>query len=65
MIRATKDVGLKGLELLIGIPAHVGGAVAMNAGTKDTEVFEHLVSLTLVSPKGEIEVWGRDQMQPE
>lgn len=64
LIRSTKDVGLKGLELLIGIPAQVGGAVAMNAGTKDTEVFEHLVSLTLVNPNGEVEVWGRDQMKP-
>jgi len=64
LIRSTKDVGLKGLELLIGIPAHVGGAVAMNAGTKDGEMFDHLVSLTLVSPQGDIEVWGRDQMQP-
>lgn len=64
LIRATKDVGLEGLELLIGIPAHVGGAVAMNAGTKDTEVFDHLVSLTLVNPKGEVEVWGKDQMHP-
>ena len=65
LIRSTKDIGLRGLELLIGIPAHVGGAVAMNAGTKDGEVFDHLVSLTLVSPQGDIEVWDREQMQPQ
>ncbi|MHC4514633.1 MAG: UDP-N-acetylmuramate dehydrogenase [Planctomycetota bacterium] len=65
LIRSTKDVGLKGLELLVGIPAHVGGAVAMNAGTKDCETFDHLVSLTLVNPKGDIEVWGRDKMTPK
>src|SRR5690606_36375318 len=47
LLRATKDAGLAGLEKLTGIPAVVGGAVAMNAGTRDGETFEHLVSLTV------------------
>jgi len=61
LLRATKEVGLAGLEKLAGIPAHVGGAVAMNAGTRDGETFEHLVSLTLVDREGEIVVHGRDR----
>ncbi len=65
LIRSTKDIGLKGLEFLIGIPAHVGGAVAMNAGTHDAETFDRLVSLTLINPAGDIEVWDRDKMHPE
>ncbi|MHC4078844.1 MAG: UDP-N-acetylmuramate dehydrogenase [Planctomycetota bacterium] len=65
LIRSTKDVGLKGLELLVGIPAQVGGAVAMNAGTKEAETFDHLISLTLVNPRGDIEVWGREKMAPK
>ncbi len=60
LLRATKEVGLAGLEKLTGIPAMVGGAVAMNAGTRDGETFDHLVSLTLVDRDGEIVVHGRD-----
>lgn len=63
LLRATKEVGLAGLEKLTGIPAMVGGAVAMNAGTRDGETFEHLVSLTLVDPDGRIVVHGRDQFR--
>ena len=36
LLRATKEVGLAGLEKLTGIPAMVGGAVAMNAGAAIT-----------------------------
>lgn len=60
LLRATKDVGLAGLEILTGIPAQVGGAVAMNAGTRDGETFDHLVSLTVVEPDGRIVVRGPD-----
>jgi UDP-N-acetylmuramate dehydrogenase len=63
LLRATKEVGLAGLEKLTGIPAQVGGAVAMNAGTRDGETFEHLVSLTLVEPEGRLEVRGKDQFR--
>jgi UDP-N-acetylmuramate dehydrogenase len=61
LLRATKDVGLAGLERLTGIPAVVGGAVAMNAGTRDGETFDRLLSLTLVETDGSIEVRGRDR----
>ncbi|MBX3462376.1 MAG: UDP-N-acetylmuramate dehydrogenase [Planctomycetes bacterium] len=58
LLRATKEVGLAGLERLTGIPAVVGGAVAMNAGTRDGETFDRLVSLTVVETDGSIEVRG-------
>lgn len=64
LLRATKEVGLAGLERLTGIPALVGGAVAMNAGTRDGETFDTLVSLTVVEPDGTIAVRGRDSFQP-
>lgn len=56
LLRATKDVGLAGLERLTGIPAVVGGAVAMNAGTRDGETFDMLASLTIVDSDGVIAV---------
>ncbi len=67
LIRGTKDLGLAGLELLIGVPAVVGGAVAMNAGTRDVETFEYLVSVTVVDIEagGELCVLSREQMQPK
>jgi UDP-N-acetylmuramate dehydrogenase len=64
LLRATKEVGLAGLEKLTGIPALVGGAVAMNAGTRDGETFEHLISLTVVDTDGRIAVWGKDRFAP-
>jgi UDP-N-acetylmuramate dehydrogenase len=64
LLRATKEVGLAGLEKLTGIPAMVGGAVAMNAGTRDGETFEHLLSLTVVDDDGRIAVWSKDRFRP-
>ena len=64
LLRATKEVGLAGLERLTGIPAFVGGAVAMNAGTRDGETFDRLVSLTVVDRDGAIEVRGPDRLSP-
>ena len=64
LIRGTKDLGLSGMELLIGIPAVVGGAVAMNAGTRDTETFDNLESVTVVDEFGEIQTLGIDELKP-
>jgi UDP-N-acetylmuramate dehydrogenase len=64
LLRNTKDVGLAGLETLTGIPAVVGGAVAMNAGTKEGETFDRVVSLTVADASGEIEVRARGDLQP-
>ncbi|MCA8941620.1 MAG: UDP-N-acetylmuramate dehydrogenase [Planctomycetes bacterium] len=64
LMRGVRTEGLAGLEQLCGIPAHVGGAVAMNAGTKDGETFDTLVSLTVVDADGEIRVLGKDDFHP-
>ncbi|MEC8251805.1 MAG: UDP-N-acetylmuramate dehydrogenase [Planctomycetota bacterium] len=64
LLRSTREAGLAGLEKLTGIPAEVGGAVAMNAGTRDGETFEHLVSLTVVEPDGRLRILGAGDFQP-
>lgn len=64
LLRATKQAGLAGLERLTGIPAQVGGAVAMNAGTREGETFDQLVSLTVAEPDGTIAVRGPDKFAP-
>lgn len=64
LIRSTKQVGLAGLEVLTGVPAVVGGAVAMNAGTREGETFDRLVSLTLLDGDGRLQVVGQDGFSP-
>jgi UDP-N-acetylmuramate dehydrogenase len=64
LIRGAKEQGLAGLETLTGIPAHVGGAVAMNAGTREGETFDHLVALTVADAAGRIHVLGADDLHP-
>lgn len=64
LLRATKEIGLAGLETLCGIPANVGGAVAMNAGTRESETFDHLDSVTVLDAEGNLQVLGRGDLQP-
>jgi UDP-N-acetylmuramate dehydrogenase len=61
LLRKTREVGLAGLETLTGIPAVVGGAVAMNAGTKEGETFDVLESLVVIEPGGELRSRGKQE----
>lgn len=64
LIRMAKECGLSGFETLCGIPAHVGGAIAMNAGTKEGEIFDRLVSLRVIDEHGELRELMRSELQP-
>lgn len=64
LLRSSRELGLAGLEKLCGIPAHVGGAVAMNAGTRDGETFDALVSVTVVDEHGELRSLDRAECTP-
>lgn len=58
--------GLSGVEGLIGIPAHLGGAIAMNAGGKWGEIFDVVESVTTVDlTTGAVRVLRRDECQPK
>lgn len=46
--------GLKGWEVFTGIPASLGGALFMNAGTNLGEIGKLVKRVTLVTPKGDI-----------
>ncbi len=50
---AAKDAGLSGLEFACGIPGTVGGAVVMNAGTRDGEIADVLESARLMTLEGD------------
>jgi len=55
LVNAAARRGLAGLEPLVGIPATVGGAVAMNAGGRYGNTFDTLASVTVMRADGEIE----------
>ncbi|MBB6098001.1 UDP-N-acetylmuramate dehydrogenase [Deinobacterium chartae] len=59
LVRTLQKRGLSGLEGLVGIPAAVGGAVWMNAGTRFGEMFDALHSLE-VYYRGEVRVYAPD-----
>ncbi|MDV6373357.1 UDP-N-acetylmuramate dehydrogenase [Deinococcus arenicola] len=52
LIRALQKLGLSNLEGTVGIPAQVGGAVWMNAGTRYGEMFDGLHTLEIATPEG-------------
>ena len=54
MVAHAVDAGLAGMEQLSGIPGTVGGALRINAGAYDHEVYDHLVSFTALDPQGRI-----------
>lgn len=66
LLRGARESGLAGLEMLTGIPAQVGGAVRMNAGTRDGETFDKLVSLTVADPAagGAVRILGPEDFAP-
>lgn len=64
LIRLSREQGLAGLEVLTGVPAQVGGVVAMNAGTREGETFDIVDSLLLVDPEGELREVSRAECHP-
>ena len=54
MIREAAALGLGGVECLVGIPASVGGALAMNAGTADGAIGDFVSAVYFLHPDGTI-----------
>ena len=64
LLRRSKECRLNGLEGLIGIPAHVGGAVAMNAGTSESSCFDRIIEIELVDEDGQLVTREKDELSP-
>ena len=60
---AARNAGIGGFEWMEGIPGSVGGSLRMNAGAMGIETFERVVSVQVVSLRGEFETLRPDQMQ--
>jgi UDP-N-acetylmuramate dehydrogenase len=52
LIREAAALNLGGLECLVGIPATIGGAVAMNAGTLDGWIGDFVSAVYFLHPDG-------------
>jgi UDP-N-acetylmuramate dehydrogenase len=54
MIREAAALGLGGVESLVGIPATIGGALAMNAGTNDGSIGDFVSAVYFLHADGTI-----------
>src|SRR5712691_10677047 len=52
LIREAAAINLGGIECLVGVPATVGGAVAMNAGTPDGWIGDFVSAVYYLHPDG-------------
>jgi len=55
LARRTADAGFAGIQKLIGVPGSVGGGVFMNAGAHGQDFAGVVQTVTLLTPKGELE----------
>ena len=65
VVRTSINAGLAGVENLSGIPGSVGGAVFMNAGAFKAETFDKLKSFKVLTNKGEIKEFKKEDVKYE
>lgn len=63
LMSACKEHGITGLEFMAGVPASVGGMVAMNFGCWGTEVADILISAEVMKEDGSIYVMLGTELQ--
>lgn len=54
LVKHASQYGFKGVEVLTGIPCTLGGAIAMNAGTRLGEISELVTEVKILNELGEI-----------
>lgn len=61
--RYALGVGLSGVEFAAGIPASLGGAIIMNAGTLQSTIGDVVRSVTTISSAGQRVVFKREELE--
>lgn len=61
--RYTAGAGLSGVEFAAGIPASLGGAIIMNAGTPQGTIGDVVCSVTAISSAGQRVVFQRKELE--
>ncbi|ACO04379.1 MAG TPA: UDP-N-acetylmuramate dehydrogenase [Persephonella sp.] len=62
LVSLVKRYNLEGFENLSGIPASVGGAVAMNAGAFGSEIFDIVEQVEWIDSEGKLTVSSKDEI---
>jgi UDP-N-acetylmuramate dehydrogenase len=52
LVRVSRELGWSGLEALAGVPGHLGGGLAMNAGGRSGEVWDVVESVRVLGADG-------------
>ena len=63
IVRDVFNKGLAGLELAVGVPGTLGGALAMNAGTSEVGIGSVVESVTYLTPEGELKRLGGSEIE--
>jgi UDP-N-acetylenolpyruvoylglucosamine reductase len=64
LVRAASELGLSGLEGLVGVPAKLGGAVATNAGGRWGDIWDVIDTVRVLTPEGEVRDLERSECDP-
>lgn len=64
LVSTVQELGWSGLEGLVGVPGHVGGGVAMNAGGKWGEMWSVVEAIMVVADDGCLRILRREQCAP-
>ncbi len=63
LVDFSAEEGLSGLEVVSGIPGNVGGGLVMNAGTRDGDISQSVVSVTFLDKDGRIQTWPKEKIR--
>ena len=64
LVRITRELGWSGFEGLAGVPGHLGGGVAMNAGGRFGATWDVVESVRVLAPDGAVRHLERAQCAP-
>lgn len=64
LVSTARDLGWSGLEGIVGVPGHVGGGVAMNAGGRWGELWDVIELVRVIDREGELRDLARAECSP-